>query len=227
MATIYQVRACKSQENIVTRRQLSYMWADSKRLQGKVDKNMPLQFLLKRRSVVASQLKEPGPDKAQIKELIRAAIRVPDHKALTPWRFLVFTGDARVDFGRSIADIYEQAHNGECLPRHLENERNRFARAPVVIAVISKPVESEKVPASEQLLSAGASCQNILHAARALGFGGQWITEWIAYDLQVAALLRLEKTESVAGFIYIGTPAIVPKERPRVEPEDLMSYWKS
>ena len=53
---------------------------------------MPLQFLLKRRSVVAAQLEEPGPDSAQIKELIRAAIRVPDHKALTPWRFLVFYG---------------------------------------------------------------------------------------------------------------------------------------
>ncbi len=188
---------------------------------------MPLQFLLKRRSVVASQLREPGPDSAQITELIRAAIRVPDHKALTPWRFLVFTKDARADFGRAIADIYEQTHGDECLPRHLENERNRFMRAPLVIAVISSPVESEKVPVSEQLLSAGASCQNILHAARALGFGGQWITEWIAYDQQVAKLLRLEKTQSVAGFPYIGTPAIVPKERPRVEPQELMSYWKN
>ena len=78
------------------------------------------------------------------------------------------------------------------MPRHLVAERNRFLRAPVVIAVISNPVESEKVPASEQLLSAGASCQNILHAAKALGFSGQWITEWIAYDPQVAQLLHLE-----------------------------------
>ena len=85
-------------------------------------------------------------------------------------------------------------------------------RAPVVIAVISNPVTSEKVPASEQLLSAGASCQNILHAAKALGFSAQWITEWIAYDQQVADLLRLEETESVAGFIYIGT-AIAPPQR--------------
>ncbi len=188
---------------------------------------MPLQFLLKRRSVVASQLQEPGPDEAQIKELIRAAIRVPDHKALTPWRFLVFTGDARAQFGEAIADIYERAHKGEYQPRHLVAERTRFLRAPVVIGVISSPVESEKVPASEQLLSAGASCQNILHAARALGFSGQWITEWIAYDPQIARLLRLEENESVAGFIYIGTAVAAPKERLRVEPEELMSYWKS
>ncbi len=188
---------------------------------------MPLQFLLKRRSVVASQLQEPGPDKTQIKELIRAAIRVPDHKALTPWRFLVFTGDARAQFGEASADIYEKAHKGEYLPRHLVAERTRFLRAPVVIGVISSPVESEKVPASEQLLSAGASCQNILHAASALGFSGQWITEWIAYDPQIASLLRLEESESVAGFIYIGTAVAAPKERLRVEPNELMSYWKS
>ena len=186
---------------------------------------MPLQFLLKRRSVVASQLQEPGPDRGQITQLIRAAIRVPDHKALAPWRFLVFTGDARAQFGQSIAQIYEQAHKGDYLPRHIENERNRFLRAPVVIAVISSPVESETVPISEQLLSAGASCQNILHAAKALGFSAQWITEWIAYDQQVANLLHLDGTESVAGFVYIGTAAMVPKERPRIDPEKLMTYW--
>ena len=187
---------------------------------------MPLQFLLERRSVVAAQLCEPGPDSAQIIELIRAGIRVPDHKALAPWRFIVFTGDARSDFGRAIATIYQQLHGEECLPRHIENERNRLLRAPVVIAVVSSPVESEKVPVGEQRLSAGASCQNILHAAKALGFGAQWITEWIAYDSQVAKLLHLEQKEQIAGFIYIGTTATPPRERPRIEPEKRLTYWK-
>lgn len=186
---------------------------------------MPLQFLLTRRSVVAAQLEEPGPDRSGIIEIIRVAIRVPDHKALVPWRFLIFTGEARADFGREICKIYESRQDDDCRERSLENERNRFLRAPVVIAVISSPVESIKVPQSEQLLSAGAACQNILHGAKALGYAGQWVTEWVAYDKEVHQLLHLEETETVAGFIYIGTASQVPNERIRVAPEDVMTDW--
>ncbi len=187
---------------------------------------MPLQFLLERRSVVAAQLVEPGPNSGQITDIIRAAIRVPDHKALAPWRFVVFTGEARRDFGAAIAAIHERNQNGDCSSRSVENERNRLLRAPVVIAVVVRHVESTKVPQSEQILSAGAACQNILHAAKALGYAGQWVTEWIAYDEAVHHLLRLDETESVAGFIYIGSASQSPNERPRVAPEDVMTYWK-
>ncbi len=186
---------------------------------------MSLQFLLERRSVVAARLEEPGPDAAQIVELIRAAVRVPDHKALAPWRFLVFAGDARAEIGHRIAAIYARNETGERKERAIESERNRFLRAPVVIAVVASPVESETVPQSEQLLSAGAACQNLLHGAKALGFGAQWITEWLAYDAEVHRILHLEEHESIAGFIYIGSTQQAPGERARVSPEQKMTYW--
>ncbi len=186
---------------------------------------MPLSFLLKRRSVVVAKLQEPGPDKGEIIELIKGAIRVPDHKAVAPWRFMVFSGTARADFGKKIAAIYEDNAGDSRTDRAYENELNRFLRAPVVIAVLSSPVESLKVPQSEQLLSAGAACMNILHGARALGYAAQWVTEWIAYDAQVSKLLCLEPHQSVAGFIYIGSSTETPGERPRVQPEDVMTYW--
>ena len=100
-----------------------------------------------------------------------------------------------------------------------------FLRAPVVIAVISSVVESIKVPHSEQLLSAGAACINILHGARAQGYAAQWVTEWIAYDEHVREVLHLQDEQTVAGFIYIGSAEQIPGERPRVQPEDVMSYW--
>jgi len=186
---------------------------------------MPLSFLLKRRSVVVARLQEPGPDRHEIIELIKGAIRVPDHKALAPWRFLVFHGSARADFGKKVAAIYERNVGDKRTDRAYENELKRFLRAPVVIAVISSPVESIKVPQSEQLLSAGAACMNILHGARALGYAAQWVTEWIAYDAQVNEVLHLEPHQSVAGFVYIGSSNETPGERPRVKPDDVMSYW--
>ncbi len=186
---------------------------------------MSLSFLLERRSVVVAQLQEPGPNQNEIVELISAAIRVPDHKALAPWRFLVFSGAARVDFGKKIAAIYERNVGDKRTDRAYENELNRFLRAPVIIAAISSPVESLKVPQSEQLLSAGAACINILHGARKLGYAAQWVTEWIAYDEHVNEVLHLEGHQSVAGFIYIGSNDQIPNERPRVKPQDVMSYW--
>ena len=50
---------------------------------------MSLDFLNQRRSMPSRQLGEPGPDAAQLTELLTAAIRVPDHGKLVPWRLLL------------------------------------------------------------------------------------------------------------------------------------------
>ena len=61
-------------------------------------------------------------------------------------------------------------------------ERNRLARAPLVIAVVSRAAPHVKIPEWEQELSAGAAAMNLVTAAHALGFAASWITEWYAYD---------------------------------------------
>jgi nitroreductase len=184
---------------------------------------MTLDFLLQRRSVSAALLGEPGPDAGQLDGILRAAIRVPDHKALAPWRFIVFEGAARQSFGARLAAIHAARKPDDA--RGIETERSRLTRAPLVIAVISSPKPSDRVPEWEQLLSAGAACQNILHAAHALGFAAQWVTEWISYDDAVKQLLNLADGERVAGFVYIGTASEKPMERPRAEPKDVVSHW--
>src|SRR5260221_14603168 len=49
----------------------------------------------------ASPLKlgEPGPTPDQVRTLLEAAIRAPDHCKLKPWRFLVIEGPARERLG--------------------------------------------------------------------------------------------------------------------------------
>lgn len=187
---------------------------------------MTLDFLLRRRSVSAALLREPGPSDEQREGILRAAIRVPDHKALAPWRFIVFTGDARARFGNGLAAIQARRGDDEGRASRQEAERTRLLRAPLVIAVISSPRPSDRVPEWEQVLSAGAACQNILHAASALGFAGQWVTEWLAYDEAVHSLLQLAEGERVAGFLYVGSCPEKPLERPRVEPKDVVTYWQ-
>jgi nitroreductase len=66
---------------------------------------------------------------------------------------------------------------------------------------------------------------NILHAATALGFGAVRVTEWYAYDVEIARALRLEEQEKMIGFIYIGTRTVPNDERPRPVIEDIVADW--
>ena len=63
-------------------------------------KQETLELLSRRRSAKAAMLGEPGPSPQQLETILTVAARVPDHKKLEPWRFIVFEGDARALFGR-------------------------------------------------------------------------------------------------------------------------------
>ena len=145
---------------------------------------------------------------------------MPDHKKLVPWRFLLFQGEGRAAFGKILAGIC-QAEEKDPSTFRLETEANRFMRAPLVIAVISRVVKNPAAPEWEQVLSAGAACQNLLIAATALGYGAQWITEWYGYSQGVRAALKLADNERVAGFVYIGTAKEKPDERERPSLADI------
>lgn len=182
-----------------------------------------LALLTRRRSTVAVALQEPGPSPEQVERLIGIASRVPDHGKLAPWRFVVFEGEARANFGQVLAKVFS-ASNPNATADQIDCEAGRLTRAPLVIAVISKVIENHKIPEWEQVLSAGAACQNMLIAASAMGFGAQWLTEWYAYDPFVKDALGLRSGERIAGFIYIGTAPEQPVERVRPRPH--VGRWK-
>jgi len=172
-----------------------------------------LDLLLSRRSGSAKTMKGPGPTADQLRRILAAGIRVPDHGKLTPWRFIVFEGQGRARMGEILAQCI--AGERDSSPERVEQERNRFMRAPVVIGVVSRIREQIPIPVWEQELSAGAVCMTIVLAAHAMGFVANWITEWCAYHPQVLARLELKPTERIAGFIYIGHPVEPLEDRPR------------
>ena len=181
-----------------------------------------LDLLLTRRSGSAKAMTGPGPSQEQLAEILRAGARAPDHGKLFPWRFIVFEGEARARFGDILGAVLDA--EGE-RPKQIEEERARFLRAPLVIGVISSARELIKIPVWEQELSAGAVCQNILIAAHAMGFVGNWLTEWCAYHPVVKEKMGLNPGERVAGFIYIGMSAVELEERPRPEMDKIVRYF--
>ncbi len=173
-----------------------------------------LDLLLTRRSGSAKAMTGPGPTPAQLERILTAAARVPDHGKLFPWRFILFEGDARRRMGELLAQSLLETEP-QATPERLDQERQRFLRAPVIVGVVSRARELIPIPVWEQELSAGAVCQTMLIAAHASGFVANWITEWCAYHPGVRDRLGLKSGERIAGFVYIGTSAVELEERVR------------
>ena len=191
---------------------------------GKANDDL-VDYLLRRRSAKADNLVEPGPSADEIETILTAATRVPDHGKMCPWYFLVFEGDARAEFGDVLAQAYK-ANNPNCDGVRCEKERKRFLRAPVVIALVSR-VRTGKKPIWEQLMSAGAAGMNLSHAAHALGYGVQWLTEWYGYDARVKEAMGLDERDHVVGFFYIGTCDAIEPERDRPDLSEIVTRWSS
>ena len=185
-----------------------------------------LEFMLRRRSTLARAMTGPGPDKAQLDLILRVAARVPDHRKLAPWRFILFEGKTRATFGTYLAAKFHK-DNPELAEDRIQFEGERFLRAPLVVAVVSSPKDCPRgTPKWEQELSAGAVCMNMLHATRASGFAAQWLTEWYAFDPEIASTLGLSGEERIAGFIYIGSPTEQPSERQRPDISEITTVWQ-
>jgi nitroreductase len=182
-----------------------------------------IDLLLTRRSGSAKAMIGPGPTPQELRTILTAAARVPDHGKLFPWRFILFEGDARARFGEVLAECLKATEpvNDE----RLAMERGRFLRAPVVVGVISRVREGLAIPVWEQELSSGAVCQTLLIAATALGYVANWITEWPAFNPLVAERLGLQQGERVAGFVYIGRPALPLEERVRPDLDKIVTRF--
>lgn len=183
-----------------------------------------IDLLKTRRSVKPIELNGPGPTAAELSTLLTVASRVPDHGKLTPWRFIVFEGDARLEAGEKIAAIF-RANRPDATPEQIEFERKRLARAPLVIAVVSRAGPHVKIPEWEQVLSAGAAATSLVMAAYALGFAASWLTEWYAYDRRVLDALGLRAEERIAGFIHIGRQAKPVEDRPRPPLDEIVTRY--
>src|SRR5262249_55543596 len=123
-------------------------------------------------------------------------------------------GEARLAAGDAIVAAFKAKYSN-AKPEQAEAERARLARAPLVIAVVSRAAPHVKIPEWEQVLSAGAAAMNLVLAAHALGYGASWITGWYAYDRAVLDALGLAAHEKIAASVHIGRPRGVPEDRPR------------
>jgi nitroreductase len=170
-------------------------------------------FLARRQSQPAKLFAGPVPTRAELEPILTAALRVPDHGKLEPWRLIVL---ARPDMVR-LADMAEaRARALGADAEKIDKGRGQFDRGGLAVVVISSPQDVPKIPQAEQVLSAGALCLGLVNAATAAGWGANWLTGWVSHDTVFAAeAFGCMAGETVAGIVHIGTAGAPAPERPR------------
>ncbi len=172
----------------------------------------------------ALKLGEPAPSAQTVEAMLESAARAPDHGRLQPWRLILIEGDARLDFGKILAEALSRRNslaNEEALAR----EREKALRAPLIIVVATRCDRSAKIPIIEQTLSAGCAAHSIMLAAFAQGLGAMWRTGEPAYDNAVKSALGIEPDDLIVGFIYVGTDLGGPGTRPRRATQEFAQHW--
>lgn len=181
-----------------------------------------LDFFLTRRSRPARTLGRPVPDRAALTILLTAAVRVPDHGKLTPWRFIVLERPA---LSRLAALVLSRATALGLPEDRTAKTHAQYADADLAVVVVAVPKSTDKVPLAEQIYSAGSVCLTLVNAALAAGWGANWLSGWPMYDRAFLTQgLGLAPDETVAGIIHIGTEVGTSSDRPRPDPLTLTTW---
>src|SRR5690606_21769576 len=154
-----------------------------------------------------SKVTDEAPSTEQLHELLEVLSSVADHSSLRPWRIIELRGDARDRLGESLA----LASGGD-----REKFLSKARRAPLVLAIVVSPVESEKVPLWEQEAVASGVAHYLGLLLHEAGWGSIWRTGKLARHNAVHAAHRLEPAEQLLGWLYVGgIPERDRKAKPR------------
>ncbi len=163
----------------------------------------PLELIMGRSS--AKRFSSDLPTRAQIEQILHAAVRAPDHGLLTPWRFLVLQGERCELFADALSAALKERNAGVD-EEAVQRERSKALRSPVLIVVAATITDHPKVPELEQLLAVGAAIENMILAARSIGLGTMWKTGPAAYNHSIKEILGFTATDHIVGFIHLGRP---------------------
>ncbi|MBJ6128142.1 nitroreductase family protein [Microvirga splendida] len=191
---------------------------------AKADGLKLLHRICTRRSTPPRHLAAPGPSEDEIRMIVQAACRAPDHMGLKPFRFIVIPPDRR----DALADAFEAAErelDPDIAGEKLERAREKASHAPMLLAVISRVQENMEVPEIEQRASAGAALGYVVLAADLLGYGAMAVSGRKVATKAMHRAFRLANNEGLLCFVGIGMPAKVKGPPPEPDPE-LLRTWQ-
>lgn len=173
-----------------------------------LDPRAALEAVRNRRS--HSKVTEDAPTPEQLAEFIAPLSSIADHSGMRPWRIIALRGDDRDLIGHGLAD----AAGGD--PEQHEKYVRKARRAPLVLAVVARIQDSKKVPAWEQEAVASGAAHLLSLLLHEAGWGVMWRTGVLTRSEAVHRAHRLEGSEYLLGWLYVGgIPDRDRREKPR------------
>ncbi len=164
-------------------------------------------IIRRRRTIKPKQFSDRPVDPSIIREMLENANWAPTHGMTEPWRFSIFTGDARCRLAEFLAATYKAITPPEDFkPNKYEGMSINAMLAPVVIAIGMKRQEIEKIPELDELQAVACAVQNMHLTAAAHGLGAFWSTNVAAISDQMRVFTGLGEKDRALGLFYVGYP---------------------
>jgi nitroreductase len=176
-----------------------------------------IDSLLTRTSLAGSFMKAPGPNDAELQQILGAAQRAADHGRIRPWRFTIVRPEHYEAFYDRLAEAATRVQGD---PARYEMNREKYrltARAPLLIVAAAKIDSANKVAPIEQAFAAAGATQLVLTAAHALGYSAFLFSGAGVFDATFKASLGLGAQDHLIGFICLGTANGPGKPGPTAE----------
>ncbi|MBB4265909.1 nitroreductase family protein [Roseospira visakhapatnamensis] len=180
-----------------------------------------------RESTSAKYLVDPGPSDDDIHAVLAAAVAVPEHGAVRPWRFLVLREEGQRRLSTVfVDDLLRDQPDADAAA--IAKRRAAPLRSPLLIVVAAEIRDDHpKAPPVEQVVSAGLAAYVIQACFADMGYGAVWVTGPPAYSDHVKDSLGLAPKDAIVGFIHVGTRGADappgPKRRP--DPANHVRVW--
>lgn len=173
-----------------------------------------LNRLIARRRTIKPLGKDDGPNyldrpipQAVLENLLENANWAPTHGQTEPWRFTVFTGDARRTLAEFLADACRRlTPPGEFKPSKADKLRRYVLYSAAAIAIGMKRHEG-KIPAEEEVIAVACAVQNMHLTATAHGLGAFWSSSPIYDHEETKRILHLQPQDRCLGMFLLGYPA--------------------
>lgn len=186
--------------------------------------SLVLALIGSRQSVMPKRLEAPGPDEAQLRQMVDAAACAPDHRGLRPWRLVRIADHQRA----ALADLFEACtldRDPVATPDDITRSREKAQRAPVLLlAVLRGEPADDEVPLVERAITLGAALMNLLLAAHGLGYGAMLTSGRAVRTPRFARAFALAPGEQAVCFVSIGSARASPR-RGRGVAADFLGDW--
>jgi nitroreductase len=176
-----------------------------------------------RQTILPKRLMDPGPDEAQLQQILQAASSAPDHGQLLPWRFVRVPQSSRAALAAAFGAALRE-RDPLATDEQVAQAQEKAFRAPcLMLLVLDAERGDPTVDGWERTLSAGCAVQNMLLMATAMGFGSALTSGKGLKSSALRTLFGLHAGEHALCFVSIGTVHARKPTRVRPTPGDYSS----